>query len=170
MRRYIINKNLVLRVNKHLVRAFFYDDEGLVISNYEDALRNGRMLTALCGYRFDPTAGDQVLYKNGTCAACQEILTHSGIREDVMDDLTRSDNEHCEKDAEASEPEPAPYSERAHNQWAIRYNNHEFILMSRHCDENGKSYDDKEVPWMDIGTFRRVNDATRIMDAMRGVE
>lgn len=167
MRRYIINKNLVLRVNKHLVRAFFYDDEGLVISNYEDALRSGKMLTALCGYRFDPTAGDQVLYDPWGCAVCHEILKNSGIREDAMEDLTCRDGESCEKGVEASEPEPPPYSERARNQWDIRYNNHNFILMSRHCDENGKSWDGKEVPWMDIGTFCRANDATRIMDAMR---
>lgn len=64
--------------------------------------------------------------------------------------------------------EPQPWFNRSRQEFALRDAGHTpaRILMTRWCDENGKTSDDRVALWRDIARFDSYIDAEQILDLL----
>ena len=111
--------------------------------------------------------GEQLAhYPEHGCDTCEKCLNVAKAIHRELCELP--DDECCEKDVKTSEPEPAPYHERARYYYAFRGGpTGVCVLMRRHCDEDGRDARGEEVAWKDIATFNRRIDLEAVLPSLR---
>lgn len=159
--RYVQNKNLIIRLNRHYFWGFFLDTDDNLINNYEFSLRNERMMTAFCGYRFDPTSLTEMLYDPRGCPHCiqaRDATLAINLELELLSGVKITSIGGDRQDVVSQDP-----------RWQYSMRNgkgNRIIVMSRYSDPEGK-LDGLEKMWDDIGMFKNRAKAMTFLKALR---